>query len=708
MERDGFPPTSEADLRRLVNEHLLWAQGSTQRDAKPHPYDFERMLREAGVKLKRRADTQYPFPKRVVPPGHLPLLDVGELARMCVALLGLEDASDSLHPLWTVLDHLYEHDVDPSAELLASIEANEGGVLRFDTASAGVATQAGSAVVAQYVACGVLEEISEAEASNPARTVAVSPLRVLFKGALKKSDAELAAIGTGKVAAVAAAAVARGDAIAAAARQRLATGRLAARDVVDEVLVGERGELKPRLLFAGYKMGELMRPIHLRMVTWPVLLARFTPQCYQGTQDIAKQFYHVLLGAFARKCYVGRYGDKYYRHLRLSMGAVDSPGWACMLSAVLVLLARALGAGDLESFVDDFLECDATLAGLQETQRILSGVFAAVGIAESTAKAQIGQVVTKLGKVVDSVSEQVYLPPAKLFDYIVHVQVVRSLLNDAAPQVRSMVGRDSIETLLGRCGWLAECHFEARCHLGALSFAARKTSPPPATQVLATAILRDLDWFVAQWCAGGLRPTRVLHASVKVLRVAGQGPAETVGDTEDVQKRHNAARACSVLRSDAGKKAGGVIIGRKAFHRIWSEWERRQYPGYLELHTVRLALRALVRSGELRNKVVILLGDARVVTVILNKGRSRSRALNSILQEIYAMAREHSFSFVAGWLPREVNTDSDAFTNCDAGEARMLAEREGLQLEMLPECVAADRSSVDDTELSGDESDYAL
>ena len=570
-----LPPMTGADLRRLVNFHTSVAMGVAEVGRKPHAHEFGRMLASVGRAQLRRKATRYPFERPPAPSGHQPTVNVAALARMCMDLLGLEDADDSDDPLWTVLDMMFEYDYNGlPPKLQAAMAANGGRTLRFDSAGPPPADSVGpqQAAIDKLVAAGVMEEISEAEATDPSRTVAISSIFGNPTGVYVHSDGAAAAVAGGNVCAMLHEAEQRAARIVAAVDAAVRAGAHAGH-AHNAAKAAEMEVTKWRVIFGGHEVGELNQPFNFQLPGWPALLRHYCHGGYRATQDAASYFYDVPYGPTARKCYVGRFGSRYYRFMRMCMGAVDSPGVACMLSSIIVMLARALGVVDLEAYVDDFLSGAPTKEEQVRVLATVSGIMRAIDVEESVAKQKWGTAVVQLGKLVDTMADTVSLPAAKAHDYMVAACTVRGLLAHANPLVRQAVSRNDVGELCGKLGWWAECVLEARCHTAGLYAASLQGNPPPHVQNIRKGVLEDLNWFVQQWARpGGLVPQVIINSAPPVIvRLGGLGPPEGLDDDEAAvlnaaQRRNAPLRAAS----DAGKVGGGAVVGSVGFYHKWT------------------------------------------------------------------------------------------------------------------------------------------
>ena len=105
--RGGSPLPADLLRRTLLRQSASFT-GAGGQEPKADVMDFEAMLASAGWARVSRSACGYPFAPRPNAPGVLPLTDVNYLVRSYLALVG--DVADD-DPLWTVAQHLFEHEV---------------------------------------------------------------------------------------------------------------------------------------------------------------------------------------------------------------------------------------------------------------------------------------------------------------------------------------------------------------------------------------------------------------------------------------------------------------------------------------------------------------------------------------------------------------------------------------------------------------------
>lgn len=688
VERGGGGVLPANLLRAYASARMSSLDGSVGPEGRPLPDDWLGMILSAGfataaadgtVRLMTKGETRFPFPRRDYEAhGHLPVTDVAWLVREVERLDGpLPDD----HPLWTVFDHLYKHQVNFLPSMAAKLAA-AGGQLDLSGPAAAVPGPHHDKAVAKIedlLGKGVVRRLTEEERRDPAVVKVVCQLKVVAKGKLAADPAIDAAVASRDMAALYAAVEAKADAVVDAMHARLAAdAALSGEDALEAALASIRDPAgaKYRLVFRGDALRDDIHPFHFRFWGFPDFLTAFTPGAEYGKSDGAEFFYCTELDEASRPYFCGRYCDYWVQFNRLSMGSVDSPGVACLLSALICYIARRRGAQHIWAYVDDFLYAGARGTGeAQRTQADLTTIMSpkCANVPEQVSKrVNPGPCTELLGKELDTWAGTLSLPPEKAAKYMLHALVVRKLLaaeGALAARMRGAVTRASLRSLTGKLLWWASCAAGGVSHLHGLI---KATDPNKWPLQLRAPMLADLDWWCARWARpGGLAPQLLLSAdTLSVVRVGGY--AESPGGAAD-------ASGAAAVASDAGDVSGGAISGGEAICHAWAPDEAARSTPWKEAKMVARAFRRWGPSW--RGRVVIVLSDAKANAHVFNSGVTKSDAVAAVLREMDELAEHFGFTYVATWLPREFNQAADALTHCpDVASALAACSRLGLTL----------------------------
>jgi len=300
-------------------------------------------------------------------------------------------------------------------------------------------------------------------------------------------------------------------------------------------------------------------------------------------------------------------------------------------------------------------------------------------IPESTHKRALGECIPVLGRVIDTVKGTVYLPRPTMYAYLLHLAIVRRLLESSNPVVRSTVTTANISSLSGKLGWWARALLRARTKLGGIIKAATGGASVAA---LRGPIIDDLIWWETAFSSGLLAAEVTIHpaADTAIVRLSGGG-----ADDPRAENHIQAAKRNSQITSDAGDHGGGAVFGNEAIHTVWSASDALQSSDYRE---ARMTLEAVVRWANVwasdpraQPRQVLLLMDNLGNVFNINRGRARRPEVTTIISQIYDIAEANNIVFVAAWLPREANLEADALSKCQSTqEAARVATQLGLRL----------------------------
>ena len=101
-------PLPDNVLRHLLLRQHLFVAGDTAGSDKCEASDYAGMCAAAGWPHITKAKSSYPFPRAPQAEGSMPLVNVKFL---CDELQRLRGPLHEEDPLWTVFEHLWEHDI---------------------------------------------------------------------------------------------------------------------------------------------------------------------------------------------------------------------------------------------------------------------------------------------------------------------------------------------------------------------------------------------------------------------------------------------------------------------------------------------------------------------------------------------------------------------------------------------------------------------
>jgi len=690
----GGSPLPANLLRRALLAQTLSYTGEGGRAPKPSSMDFDALVTSAGWARLTESTCGYPFPERAPGEGHVPLVDVNYLIRSYIEVVGRDNvAADDA--IWTVAHHLYEHDVlfVPDAKGVTldervreswhpTVPGATPGPLRLYPAAVpcGPRYEQALAIVLDWIAKGVLRELSPKELASEDECKVISLLNVIFKGALEMPQDVLAAIESNDVRALGA---------AAAAFSKVIIGKLKARQaerpeeplpaaldfVLAELRPSDPKAAKARMVFNGRALGAHIHSASFAYTGLAAMLEEFEVGDVYGKSDGAHFFYLVRYGAASRPYLCGAFprpdgSFMVVRYDRLCMGTTDSPLVASLLSSLIVFIARHRAMSSrLHAYMDDFVPAGSTPAMGKRVHTVLLETLKGANVPESLPKrVEMGHDTEALGLVINSASGELTLPLKKRAQYMVHACTVLELLEDES--LHGAVTKASLSSLAGKLTWWSCAAAQGRPHLGGLITAMKpqvRLTGASGKEVLAAAA-RDLRWWRDEWLAGSLAGQIIISPqSPALVRACGGGADDTEQETgggEDAGGDAQRAKRQRVntARTDAGSPGGGAVWNGKALHVRFTPEQSLKSSSWREAAVVLETFRHFGASWS--GTSVLLLTDNQGNTFSFSKGGSRDPEVTAMIADMYQLAAQHNFFWVCQWIPREVNVEADALSKC--------------------------------------------
>lgn len=634
----------------------------------PSPRDYAAMVEAAGWRRLPKQESGYPFLRPPAPAGHVPLVDVAALVRAYEEDEKLPD--DAVE--WTVFAHLFSHEIqldqrDKHGLTLQERVERSIGPIRFSPAAPeGPDIVKFQSVIEKWRERGVLEgPLTDEQINDKGYCAAISQLKPVVKGPLRMSDEAEAAIAADDLVALAvAAARASAELMAEFERDLTTQSQRSPVELLDELLARhkEPAEASWRMCFNGHALGEYTHDFSFRYVSLDEFLEKVRKGDVVAKNDASAFFYHGKLSPESARFVCCEYRGKVYRYLRWTMGAKDSPGLASLLSGLICDIVARRAAHDLDAYVDDFMIAGEPEAA-DHTQKTLVETMAEVSVEESVAKRVTPDPSAELlGRLVDVPTGRVSMKLSKLYQYQCHAFFVRLLLCHTNARARAAVTKVSLAKLTGRLMWLAAATISGRCHLSGLISGGRSSVE---IEHLRKLVVRDLSWWCDGWLAGTIAPEALL-------------PAAELHDFVQIRSGRDDA-----VRSDAGEPGGGAVYGTRALHRVWTAEEKTDSSDRLEAAVILDCMRTW--GPEWRGRHVVLLTDNYGNIFSMMKGRAAGRpVVQSIIEDMYAVAERLGFRFSVVWIPREANMKADALSKCPtANDAAACCGRLGLTLEAV-------------------------
>jgi hypothetical protein len=330
------------------------------------------------------------------------------------------------------------------------------------------------------------------------------------------------------------------------------------------------------------------------------------------------------------------------------MGLSTAPAMFSWLTGELNAIVRALGIDAIITYVDDIAVAGGSEADCRSALSVVLDVCQYLGFKVNPDKVTSpAQLSTLLGMRINTTAGAAFLEttPQRLYSVLCDLLWLQALA--ACPDTR--VAGDFFQSLTGRLGYVALTTFGGRLHLGPFHYAAATTAPSGFVRLCDDGgLLTAIEWWVAQISSGAIRGQRVIHFEGALVRFSGAAAS------------HLRVRVASDASGDVGYGAhceGAALWG------AWTAAELNHSIQWKELYPLKRAFQQWGASW--RGRLVVLGTDNLGNVFTLNTGTAHgegARATRSLVCELYALATQFGFEFVAMWVPRELNTVADSIS----------------------------------------------
>jgi hypothetical protein len=680
----GFAPP--ALWRRAWYGAALVATGAKEASTRPPFSDARGIALAAGWEPRTKATSGYPFPRHECPPGHTPTVDVAAMHAAVERMWGPLDDND---PMWTVLGQAYNYRPQLNAAFHAELAAAAADgrpltapeVGRPPKPSAFSAEQT-DARFAEVFASGVARLGTAAEAMRPNNYVAGCKFVTKAKAAVPASVTALEERyggGAPPAAISQVAAAARGAAAEIIAEvERDVAGGEDAEAAVDAARARRTPKLSLRWCHNGRHLSSFMDTTSYVCATLANALAGAQPGDLLWCHDFTSFFYCVRIDPAWRHLYWQEYtapdGTRtYLQSNTMTMGMADSSSLAQCISGVVSELAMFYGARSVAPYTDDLMCFASPAAAPASAAAVARAMDEIVPGGENVAKRSApSAVATLIGHTVDmgGAMPRVFIALPRLYHYLLHLMVTEACLGHANVSIRQAVTTVSMGKLIGRLSFLCDFSGGGRPTLAALYAQLWSGTPPYCAH--RSSVLAALSYWSTRALNGSL-PVASLVSTDDALRlnVAGGGASDATPI---------ASARPLVQQSDAGAPAGAAFLNGRVVYRRFTATERGYGSDWRELTTVLAGVRHFL--PQLRGRVLLIVSDHGGNVANINKGTAGSRASRRMIQDLYRLADEHGFWFVAAWVPRECNEGPDKVAGCSTRAAAVAACAElGVALE---------------------------
>lgn len=588
--------------------------------------------------------------------------------------------------------------------------------------------------IARGIELDLWEELSDADAADPAQCTIVEAAFAALVGKLALSAEEAAVVDDGSphvdVPAIEALAEARAQAFIA--ELKALPGQAVDKATFAAKWAALGGQTKRRLCVAHNRfLNECSRGWSVSFTSPHAILETALEGDIFIVRDHKGGYNVIPIRPDQRRffCFWHPVTGKILRAKRLDFGWALSPGIFCAFTAELNAIISSRLAAEVHPrslsryYVDDCnarvprgggapspapanspasrLFARASSANESNAIAVLVDTQERVGVPMAFDKDNIGEAVPYLGVVINSANRSALVLPSKIFKTLTMMHVLlRVSASEAAAAHSIAVPRSFALKAAGSGQWLAQNFRQGRLHTAALWLSAellRKRSPPPLSRC--PGLEEALLWWVTEAAAGRLQPHRFVKGlDIPLLSLGFVGSASLVADPGVVFSlprpvaHDGAARQVVALLHDAsGELTAGAVGGcwraegdqtAQAFYYQLSEEERAW--SSIAPKELRALVEWIERFGSRYIGAVLLAGTdnaGNVFTVNRLRVDPSDTVMAGLLSRLLAAADRWGIDVIVWWCPRALNGVSDALSKSPSlTDARRVAISLGLTL----------------------------
>ena len=363
-----------------------------------------------------------------------------------------------------------------------------------------------------------------------------------------------------------------------------------------------------------------------------------TKGCWLGKTDVERYFFCFPLAMESYPWFVVYWASLFFCFIRAMFGYAPCPYYTSTWGAEFLRWVNFHGV-PAAFMVDDWLTRGSTEEEARKNLAVITAVFVLAGFVMAVDKEEVGQRITFLGVLIDTVRMCITFDEVQarsmMLQMLEHVKVIERGYDLDYTTIRSVAGK---------LEWYSEVLQSGRVHLRSWWLYVKyrnKLSP-----VWRHKLVRDTKWWIEKlrfWSEGNVNGIEYPIVSANDLM-------------EDLT-------AITMVASDAS--------GSDGFGYYWGEINAEDFSVYakkwggkyefVSSHTGELqALQHYLEYNFDRgSKVLIWITDCLSAMFTVNKGRCREESGLRILEDILEMCDDYKVQLIALWVPRECNAISD-------------------------------------------------
>lgn len=361
---------------------------------------------------------------------------------------------------------------------------------------------------------------------------------------------------------------------------------------------------------------------------------------YMAKGDISRYFYSFPLAEKAKELFGFRLFGRTWRFRRLPFGLTNCPYYCSTWTAEFCQWLEAMGI-PTAFMVDDVFLARLTEALARADLERAANMFEAIGLSMEKSKFGLGQSLTFIGILIDSITMTLRMDPLSAGGFVLQLLEYKTRLQFNSPNPLDL---SDVRHLAGKLNWFSEVIQSGRLHLGAIW--SYMQEHPRLSAGRRIEVVSEVSWWID-----------VLSLWADETDAAGQYPI--VSGSELLDQPHTV----QLCQSDASGTDGFGYVS-SYLNETEFDWRSFRWPldgSPKQSHQAELkALHTFIMQEAHGNvRLIVWITDSESGCYSVNRANCRDPLAHPLLQDIYRQCDNVGCQLLAVWVPRENNQLAD-------------------------------------------------